>query len=41
MLRKNFEVKWTDQARHSFQAIKEAIITTPVLINPNFDKDFI
>ena len=40
MLRKNSEVKWTEEAKHSFNAIKEAIMTTPDLINPNFAKDF-
>jgi hypothetical protein len=40
MLRKNSEVRWTEEAKHSFNAIKEAIITTPVLISPNFDKEF-
>jgi hypothetical protein len=40
MLRKDSEVKWTEEARHSFESIKKAIMTTPVLISPNFDKDF-
>ena len=40
MLKKNSEIKWTDQARSSFQSIKEAIMTAPVLISPDFDKDF-
>jgi hypothetical protein len=40
MLRKDSEVKWTEAARHSFNAIKEAITTTPVLISPNFSKVF-
>jgi hypothetical protein len=40
MLRKDSEVKWTEEAKHSFEAIKEAIMTALVLISPNFDKDF-
>jgi hypothetical protein len=40
MLRKNYEVRWTEESKHSFNAIKEAIMTTPFLINPNFDKEF-
>jgi len=40
MLRKDSEVKWTKAARHSFNAIKEAITTAPVLISPNFSKVF-
>jgi hypothetical protein len=40
MLRKNSEVRWIEEAKHSFNAIKEAIVTAPVLISPNFDKEF-
>ena len=40
MLRKNSEVRWTEEAKKYFNAIKEAIITTPILISPNFDKEF-
>jgi hypothetical protein len=40
MLRKESEVKWTEEARHSFNAIKEAITITPVLISPDFSKVF-
>jgi hypothetical protein len=40
MLRKNSEVKWNEEAKHSFNAIKEAIMTTLVLIIPNFAKEF-
>ena len=41
MLRKNSKVKWTEEAKHSFNAIKEAIMTTTILISPNFAKEFI
>jgi hypothetical protein len=40
MLRKDSEVKWTEAARHSINAIKEAITTTPVLISLNFSNVF-
>jgi hypothetical protein len=40
MLRKNSEVKWTEEAKHSFNAIKEAIMKASVLISPDFAKEF-
>ena len=40
MLRKDSEVKWTEEAKHSFNGIKEAITTTPILISPDFSKVF-
>jgi len=40
MLRKESEVKWTKEARDAFENIKKEIMTSPVLISPNFDKDF-
>jgi hypothetical protein len=40
MLRKNSELSWNEEAKHTFNDIKEAIITTLVLISPNFDKEF-
>jgi hypothetical protein len=40
MLRKDYEFKWTEESRHSFESIKKDIMTTPVLISPNFVKDF-
>jgi hypothetical protein len=40
MLRNNSEVKWIEEAKHSFNAIKEAIMTTPLLISPDFEKEF-
>jgi hypothetical protein len=42
---KNFlkkkEFSWTEQATHSFQALKEAMVSTPVLRLPYFKKQFI
>jgi hypothetical protein len=40
MLRKDSELKWTEAARHSFNTIKEAITTTPILISLDFSKVF-
>jgi hypothetical protein len=40
MLRKNSKAKWTEEAKHSFNAIKEAIMTTPILISLDFTKGF-
>ena len=34
MLEKDAEIKWTDQARNSFEDIKKAIIEAPTLISP-------
>ena len=40
MLKKDREVKWLDQDRQSFEAIKHALIEAPVLIAPDYTKDF-
>ena len=40
MLRKEAEIKWTDQARNSFDAIKKAIMEAPTLISPDYTKGF-
>ena len=40
MLKKDREVKWSDQAKQSFEAIKHALIEAPVLIAPDYTKDF-
>ena len=41
MLKKDREVKWSDQAKQSFEAIKHALIEAPVLIAPDYTKDFV
>jgi len=41
MLRKGIEVKWTDESRGSFNQIKKALTEAPVLINPDYSKDFL
>eukprot|EP00253_Pinus_taeda_P002846 PITA_02846 len=40
MLKKGSEIKWTDVARRSFEAIKRAIMEAPTLISPNYSKEF-
>jgi hypothetical protein len=41
MLRKGNEIKWTLEARKSFEDIKVALTKIPVLASPNFAKYFI
>ena len=41
MLRKGNEVKWTSEPRESFGKIKKALIEAPVLISPDYSKDFL
>jgi hypothetical protein len=40
MLKKGSEVKWIDNMRNSFQDIKQVIIESPTLINPDYSKIF-
>lgn len=41
MLKKNAVFRWTKEARYIFEAIKEALETTPTLVNrTDFSKDF-
>jgi hypothetical protein len=41
MLRKGNEVKWTAEPRESFIQIKKALTEAPVLISPDYFKDFL
>ena len=41
MLRKGSEIRWSPEARRSFEDIKNALTKAPVLISPNFDKQFL
>jgi hypothetical protein len=41
MLKKDSKVKWTVEAKQAFESIKLALTQTPVLTNPQFDRDFI
>ena len=41
MIRKDRDVKWTPEAKLSFEKIKQALTKAPVLVRPDFSKDFI
>jgi hypothetical protein len=41
MLRKGNEVKWTTESQNSFDQIKKALTEAPVLISPDYSKDFL
>jgi hypothetical protein len=41
MLRKDNEIKWGEEARTSFTTIKISLIEAPILVNPNFSKEFL
>jgi hypothetical protein len=40
MLRKDVKIKWDSESRQSFEQVKRALTEAPVLINPDFSKDF-
>ena len=40
LLKKDAKFEWTDDGRRAFKAIKEAITKSPVLVSPNYAKDF-
>jgi hypothetical protein len=40
MLRKGNEIKWTFESCNSFDQIKKALTEAPVLISPNYSKEF-
>jgi hypothetical protein len=40
LLKKDAKFEWTDEGRKAFKIIKDAIGKSPVLISPNFSKDF-
>jgi hypothetical protein len=41
MLRKGNEVRWTSESRKSFEQIKKSLTEAPVLISPDYSKDFL
>jgi hypothetical protein len=41
MLRKGHEIKWTAESRKSFDQIKKALTEAPVLVSPDYSKDFV
>jgi hypothetical protein len=40
MLKKGNEIKWTPEARKSFEEIKVALTKALVMTSPNFEKEF-
>ena len=40
MLRKESEIKWTAEARNAFSDIKRALTEAPVVISPDYLRDF-
>jgi ribonuclease HI len=40
MLKKDAEIKWIPEAKESFEKIKQDLIKAPVLIIPNYSKEF-
>jgi ribonuclease HI len=40
MLKKDIKIKWDSESRQSFEQVKRALIEVPVLISPDFTKDF-
>ena len=41
MLKKDQEVKWTAEVKKSFEKIKMALTKAPVLVSPDFTKEFL
>eukprot|EP00253_Pinus_taeda_P013835 PITA_13835 len=41
MLKKGADFKWTTEAKESFEKIKKALTQAPVLISPDFTKEFL
>ena len=40
MLKKGAEIKWKTEAKHLFEEIKKSLTQAPVLISPDFSKEF-
>ena len=41
MLKKDSQVKWTEEAVKSFNLVKLALSSAPVLVSPDYTQDFI
>ena len=40
LLKKDAKLEWTNEDREAFRCIKEAITKSPVLVSPDYSKDF-
>ena len=40
LLKKDAKFEWTNERREAFRCIKEAITKSPVLVSPDYSKDF-
>ena len=40
LLKKNVKFEWDDQGRKAFKEIKASVFKAPVLVNPDYSKDF-
>jgi hypothetical protein len=40
MLKMDVKIKWDTESRQSFEQVKRALTQAPILINPDFTKDF-
>jgi hypothetical protein len=40
MLKKDVKIKWDSESKQSFEQVKRALTEAPILISPNFTKDF-
>ena len=40
LLKKNVKFIWTDEGRNAFDTIKDAITRSPILVSPDYMKDF-
>src|SRR6267154_693809 len=41
LLRKDVKFKWDEKCQNSFEALKTALMTAPILVLPNMEKEFI
>ena len=41
LLKKDKKFEWTPQCEHSFQELKRRLTSAPVLVPPDFSKDFV
>jgi hypothetical protein len=40
LLRKYTKYQWNDECQHSLDTLKDKIVTTPILVFPNWEKTF-